>query len=790
MKFIYSFFASTILLLFSAKAQPDSNYFDNKLALLQQENIYIHFDKQSYNPGETIWLKAYFTTSGVPNTKSTGVKIEIINTAGELVSQKIFPILNGVANGNINLSASLPTGNYLIRAYTKWMMQFDSKDFYQKNLIIGLPNSNKKELNTKPTVAFYPEGGNFIADVLNLVGFTCISTEGLPLEANGIIVSSTGDTVTQFSTVVNGMGKFGIIPKVGEKYKAIITESANVIEVNLPIAQEKGVALQVATTNAGKMFAINAANIQPSYIIGHRDNELIFKTNFPENKSVFTGTISTKNLSSGIINIAVFDKDNHILAQRQTFVNNQDFSINPILTLDTISSSYRAKNVYTLSLPDSLEGNFSISVTNANKDVATESSNMINALLLYNKLEQSFVKNTINLNETVKLVEQKTDLLLLTQKSRYTDFGRLQTTKESKTAIAADNYISLKGIATSNGKKILPETELTFIVQTKDSSINYLSATTDKEGNFILDGLLFEDTATVFYQNNSKKNKDKSIEIINNSTSISKEFQAPKNLYNWQQIVTYLPEPIKPSLVDIGVIDTSGTTIAGVTVIAAKRKNPTQLLDERYSRGMFSGMSRSVLDFVNYPPPLGSNIFQFLQGRFSYLAVTGSMPNYQVQYRNTRSLMGGPIYMALYLDEYPVDASTLLTVPLQNIAMIKVFTTGFFGSDGIGGALAVYTKKLEDGYIDNNLTKLHKLSLPGYSSTEVFNSPVYKSTKENYVKKDNRTTLYWNPNVLINSDTKIFPITFYNADNCKKFRITIQGITSNGKFVYLEKIIE
>jgi hypothetical protein len=789
MKFIWLYFISAILLCLFANAQTDSNYFDKKLAQLQQENIYIHFDKQNYNPGETIWLKAYFTTGGIVDTKSTGIKIEIINSAGELVSQKIFPVLSGVANGNINLSANLPTGNYLFRAYTKWMMQFDSKDFYQRNLIIGVPSSKKNTINTKLNISFFPEGGNLIAGVLNLVGFTSTSNDGLPLESSGIIVSSTGDTITQFSTSVEGMGKFGLIPKAGERYKAIVTESVNINEINLPTVQEKGIALQIATTNAGKMFAINAVNIQPAYIVGYRDNELIFKTSFPENKSVFTGTVPTKNLSSGIITIAVFDKENHVLAQRQTFVNNQEFLIKPILITDTVSTAYREKNVYTLSLPDSLEGNFSISVTNAYKDLSTENNNIANSLLLHNKLEQSFFTNSINLNEAVKLVEQKTDLLLLTQKSRFTDFSRLQDTKELKTTIA-ENYISLKGTATTNGKKILPETDLTFIVQTKDSSINYLLATTDKEGNFILDGLLFEDTATVFYQNNSKKNKDKSIEIINSSTSISKDFQAPINLANWHQIAAYLPEPVKPSQADIGGIDTSGTTITGVTVIAAKKKSPTQLLDERYSRGMFSGMSRSVIDFVNNPPPLGGNIFQYLQGRFSYLTITGTMPNYKVQYRNTMSLSGGPIYMALFLDEFPADASVLLTVPMQNIAMIKIFTNGFSGSDGVGGALAVYTKKFEDGFTDNNLTKLNKISLPGYSTAEIFNSPVYKSTKESFIKKDNRTTLYWNPSVIINSDNKTFPISFYNTDNCKKFRITIQGITSSGKFVYLEKIIE
>lgn len=789
MKFICLFFISSILWLLSARAQTDSNYLDKKLSQLQQENVYIHFDKQHYNPGETIWFKAYFTTNGIPDTKSTGIKIEIINAAGELVSQQIFPVLSGVANGNINLSTNLPTGNYLLRAYTKWMMQFDSKDFYQKNLVIGLPGSKKNSTTSKPNISFFPEGGNLVAGVLNIIGFSCNANDGLPLEASGIIISSTGDTITQFSTIVNGMGKFGLIPKAGEKYKAIVTAPTNNVEVNLPPAQEKGITLQIAATNTGKMFSVNTVNTQPAYIIGYRDNELIFKTNFPENKSVFTGTVPTKNLSSGIITIAVIDKENQLLAQRQTFINNQDYSVKPTLITDTVSTAYRAKNVFTFSLPDSLEGNFSVAVTNADKELLTENNTIINSLLLHNKLEQSFNSSSINLNEAVKLVEQKTDLLLLTQKSRYIDFNRLQTTQALRATIA-DNYISLRGTATTNGKKILPETDLTFIIQTKDSSVNYLSATTDKEGNFSLDGLLFEDTATIFYQNNSKKNKDKAIEIINNSIPIAKQMQAPINLHGWQQIAPYLPEPIKPSQTDIGGIDTSGTTLAGVTVNAAKKKNPTQIVDERYSRGMFSGMSRSVIDFINNPPPLGGNIFQYLQGRYSYLTITGTMPNYKVQYRNTMSLSGGPIYMALYLDEFPADASVLLTVPMQNIAMIKIFTNGFSGSDGVGGALAVYTKKFEDGFTDNNLTKLHKLSLSGYSPTEVFNSPVYKNPKESFIKKDNRTTLYWNPSIVINSDNRTFPITFYNSDNCKKFKVTIQGITSNGKFIYLEKIIE
>ena len=121
--------------------------------------------------------------------------------------------------------------------------------------------------------------------------------------------------------------------------------------------------------------------------------------------------------------------------------------------------------------------------------------------------------------------------------------------------------------------------------------------------------------------------------------------------------------------------------------------------------------------------------------------------------------------------------------------MIKVFTTGFVGASGIGGAMAFYTKKMEDGGT-SSFSNLNNLKLEGYASTQTFTAPEYTTAKESYVKKDNRTTLYWNPQVIINDDTKKFPIRFYNTDNCKKFKVIIQGFSTNGKMLYVEKIIE
>ena len=774
------------LLAFSltSKAQLAVDIIEKNKATFQQENIFIHFDKNNYYPGETIWLKSYLLADLVPSNKSTGIKYELINSKGQIIFSKIFAIDAGTSNGSLLLPNDLPIGNYLLRAYSKWMLQWDTKYFYQKNIVVGVPE--KIVDDSKPIVKFYPEGGNFVNGILNMVGYTCTSALGNALASSCIIISSDGDTITNSSTTYNGFGKFGITPEEGVTYKSIFSINNTNVEVALPTATNKGIALQVASNSKGKSFAISTINEQPAFIIGHVDDNIIFKAALAPNKKAMLGIIPTNNMPSGVLNIAVFNTENKLLAQRQTFINNEDYTINANITVDTLNTNYRAKNVFSFNVLDSIEGSFSISITNADKEKMVDDNTIANELLVYNKLQNGYTKSNKLLQGNKNEVGDKTDLVLLTSTPKIYDWQKLlqQTTFIQP---VEDNYILLEGIATTNGKKLIANAELSLIIQAKDSSINYLSATADKDGKFNVPGLIFEDSATIYYQGNSKKYKEKSIEIINQTISLSKQYQTTLDVSDWLAMQNKLPKTILPTAFDFGY-DTTGITITGVTV-NAKRKNPTVALDERYSRGVFSGVSRNVIDFVNNPPPYGSNVFQYLQGRYSYLTVSGSNPNYNVQYRGTRSLVGGPVYMSLFLDEFPADAMMIATIPIQNIAMIKVFTTGFVGASGIGGAMAFYTKKMEDGGT-SSFSNLNNLKLEGYASTQTFIAPEYTTAKESYVKKDNRTTLYWNPEIIINDDTKKFPIRFYNTDNCKRFKVIIQGFSTNGKMLYVEKIIE
>ncbi|MGY3212811.1 carboxypeptidase regulatory-like domain-containing protein [Mucilaginibacter sp. HD30] len=108
------------------------------------EKVYLHFDKPYYAVGDTIWFKAYVTADSygdlkqrVPSAISNVVYVDVINK--DTIVQKLkLAITKGVAFGNIAIiKAKYKQGNYQIRAYTKWMRNFDTAYFFDKTISIG-----------------------------------------------------------------------------------------------------------------------------------------------------------------------------------------------------------------------------------------------------------------------------------------------------------------------------------------------------------------------------------------------------------------------------------------------------------------------------------------------------------------------------------------------------------------------------------------------------------------------------------------------------------------------------
>jgi len=139
----------------SAFAQQDSVVLDNILKKTKKltderpvEKVYLHFDKPYYSVADTMWFKAYLTMEqNLPSQLSKIVYVDVINSKDSLVQTIKLPVVGGVAAGNIPLSpTNYQQGNYYIKAYTMWMLNFSDDYFFSKNIPIG--EAIEKQLNT------------------------------------------------------------------------------------------------------------------------------------------------------------------------------------------------------------------------------------------------------------------------------------------------------------------------------------------------------------------------------------------------------------------------------------------------------------------------------------------------------------------------------------------------------------------------------------------------------------------------------------------------------------------
>src|ERR1700755_616014 len=72
-----------------------------------QEKIHVQFDKKLYNPGETIWFKAYIFTGADPSLFSKNFYAELSDAEGNIVQRKTYPISESSTAGNFDLPRAL-----------------------------------------------------------------------------------------------------------------------------------------------------------------------------------------------------------------------------------------------------------------------------------------------------------------------------------------------------------------------------------------------------------------------------------------------------------------------------------------------------------------------------------------------------------------------------------------------------------------------------------------------------------------------------------------------------------
>src|SRR5271170_2193487 len=73
----------------------------------EQERVHIHFDKDAYLPGETVWMKAYIMAGSRPSAISHNLYFDLSDGQGQLLAHTVSPVTEGTASASFSIPASL-----------------------------------------------------------------------------------------------------------------------------------------------------------------------------------------------------------------------------------------------------------------------------------------------------------------------------------------------------------------------------------------------------------------------------------------------------------------------------------------------------------------------------------------------------------------------------------------------------------------------------------------------------------------------------------------------------------
>jgi len=791
----------TFLLLTITGTRTQAQYIDSLLNILDlkypQEKIHLHLDKGYYNAGETIWFKAYLAADNLSGAFSRTMYAELLDDKGAILQRKMMPVIQSGAASNFDLPDTILNSRLYIRAYTSWMLNFDSTLLYLKP--IQVVPAKKAAKKTPPvltySVRFFPEGGDLVDDISSRLAFKATDNEGTPVFVKGDIVDSKEKKITSFSALHDGMGYCTLQPVAGEKYRAIWKDKKGIQhETVLPEAKKQGMVLSTHLADNRLNYTLTRPDSVDAvytsyYIVAQMQQRLVYsaKINMTR-KTTVTAPIETDSLPNGVLQLTVFNAAQFPVAERVVFINHGNYSFITDLHSGEKNLAKRGRNTLQIDVGDVLLSNLSISVTDAGLNPVTKNEESIYSQLLLSCDLKGYIYNpAYYFSGDEDSVKQHLDLVMMTNGWRRFKWDDVLAGKWPVIKNLPESYLTINGKIQGLSKNLLYQKELTGIIKTKNGGSHIFSMPINAQGEFLQEGLYFFDTAKMYYQLNNDKDK-----TLTTSASFSFRNSFVKTPYQSRDMLAALYAPEKTDSVVLtksstmaslqrNQVESNKTKTLETVQLRSRQKSLKEKLDEEYTSGFFRGGDGYT--FTTEDDPFAKSAISIL----SYLQ--GKVAGLQISTNGEGSATWRGSATSFFLDEITTDVGRLQSINMNDVAMIKVFRPPFFGGagGGAGGAIAIYTKK---GGSDNSQVKgLPFASINGYSVIKEFYSPDYEKNPEPDVK-DYRITLYWNPNLYFDKNTRRVTLPFFNSDNCKKFRVTVEGINEAGQLTREEKIIE
>ncbi|SDG11518.1 hypothetical protein SAMN05421825_2704 [Epilithonimonas hungarica] len=800
MKKIFIFFIYVVgILTFKAQGRIDKAI-QNLEQNYTQEKVYVLLDKDNYVVGDNIYFKSFVFDGYRRSTISNTLFVELYDHNKNLVDKRTIALKNGEGDGSFVLTEALKEDIYFFRAYTAWMANFPEEFNFIKPVPIYNPKSEQKlvlDKNIKWTANAFPESGTFIENINTKIAVRLFSQGIPPASWSGYIIDAEkpAEKLVSFKGFDQNVSAFNLTPKAGKTYKVIVEDNKGTKQtIALPAVSNSGVNLQIASDNDGINYALKSNNLAEGLkghsIVGIINNQMVYRANIKNTSAEISSKIPTKisDDKNAVLQLVIFNDKEEVVAKRLCFVKPKNLIIEqPTFVSMSLNNDPRSFNSFELE-PDTDYPSYTVLVKENTKTESTNDNNILSALWLTGDFPSSIFSPARYFSKNANT--DALDALLISESWKRFDWDSLLAGKTPEIKYKPESNLSFKGKVTNNGRAI-PNKSVNLLFNAGGTDKGISQAITDDNGFIYLNNIYFDEPLTVSYYLNQEKNK------ASESDNVNIYFQPLTNNIIYK---SNLP-PTNYRLVDPGQNSQVGSDVAKAlqnkknqqilktaneetlieeVKVTAKKVDLKEKLDKELSSGRFSSMNATIFDLVNenQDAQASLNIMQWLQGRAAGLTFTmDNSGNYVPSIRGSQA--------KLFLDEMPVDASMINSLPVSNIAMVKILK-----NDGlVGDAVAIYTKRgnmLADQK-DDKKEQTNKTILRGYDKATEFEQPDITSDAYRKVEKDTRELLYWNPNLTPESGLPARAI-FFNNDEAKNREITIISFDKDDKLLYYNEV--
>ncbi|HET8859990.1 MAG TPA: hypothetical protein VFM92_08660 [Marivirga sp.] len=381
-----------------------------------RESLYLHTNKRFLVSGERLLFSA-FLRSDLTKKLTDNSRILYVEIIGEngIEDQQKVALVDGLGAGSFFINSSIPSGNYNLVAYTRWMRNFN--DFLTVPITIINPYKRPEEkqqesIILEPTVEAISkfDKNEIIIGIENEINVKLLNVESFTAYSADL-VDGNGEILQSLSFDESGIDHFTFTPESEKDYRIILADSSGrrYFSNIIVIAKDKSFLKVNDFPNRHEIEIVSNRNSNEDYQLKvGTGQEIISSYNLRTGNSF---AIRNNEIPTGFILLELFY--HNTLIDQAWYINEKE----SLQEKETISEKFDTRTNVSLSFPIP-QGTYSVSVKKSYEHSERSPFHSVNNEVAFNikplfnnSKENNYLFERADFNQIKLLPESRNELL-------------------------------------------------------------------------------------------------------------------------------------------------------------------------------------------------------------------------------------------------------------------------------------------------------------------------------------------------------------------------------------------